>query len=176
MNKWIKRWYVLVLALVFAISPIVGSSADQITTTVNSSTMHSTYAITTTNSTTHKHSSPIQTVVHKQGTPSTRCLDGTYYFDAQASLTSPMYSSTFQSHCNTLGLVYTKQMTASGIYCTIPAYEPNGTYKIYVIWSGVRLNQTVKTVYSGGYTINQDRTVSYVPCPTSCVVSAVYGL
>ena len=175
MEKIIKRGFMVLLAFAMMLMPIVGTSADQRTTSVDSSTMSRTYAISTTTATTRRHSTPIQTIVHKQGTESKRCVDGTYYFDASASLSASLYTNVFKNHCNSMGLVSGKQISASGIWCKIPQTVASGTYKVYIVWSAVKLNQMVKVLFIGGQDILLDRNVSYVPCPTSRVTAAPYG-
>ena len=175
MEKHLKRGFMVLMAFALMLMPIVGTNADQRTTTVDGSTMHRTYAISTTTATTRRHGKEVQTIVHKQGAESKRCVDGTYYFSASGSLASPQYSNVFQNHCSSMGLVSGKQISSSGIWCKIPKTVADGTYKVYIVWSAVKLNQVVKTTYSGGQSISLDRTVAYVPCSTSRVISAPHG-
>lgn len=177
MKRIIKKILLLLLAFVVVIaSSIVRSSyAATKSTLVDGSTMHRTYAISTTTAITRRHGQPVQTIYHVYGTPDVRSMAGTYYFNAAMSLTSPSYPAAFQNHVNAWGLQYQKQVTASSdIYCSIPDYEPTGTYSVYLNWSGVKLNQKVQTQSSSGTIVQQDRDINYVPCATSVVTCATY--
>ena len=149
----------LSVAILFSLMSCLsqGVFAATLSTTVESSTMHHVIATSITTATTKTSNAPVQTIYHVTGQADSRELGGSYYYTATDSLTSPLWPSTFQSHANQLGLVYSKQMFADDqLKCVIDKNKPTGTYKIYLIYCGVRLTQKVVTTYSGGSQTNQN--------------------
>ncbi len=174
-----RKVFVLLIAvlLITALFPLEALAVTK-ETVVSQSTMHVTKAISTFSAYTRTHSNPVQTIVHFYGTSDYRSLEGSYYFDAQRSLGSPMYATAFASHnTSDLDLVAGKQIWADkSVGVTIPASNPSGTYWIKARWSAMKWNQKVVTTYQGGSTTDQNRTILYAPCKTSKVTSGTYGM
>lgn len=168
----------LIFAILFSLMSGLSQSAfaASLSTTVSSSPQHRTIATSTITSIRRTNSSWTTSVQHVYGTPDYRVLEGTYYVEAEKSLASPLFPSAFASHALSFGLQRSKQIQAvKDLKCVIASEEKSGLYYVYLIWSGVRLNQKVVTSYSGGSTTDQNRTIAYVPCPTSMVVDETHS-
>ncbi len=169
-----KRKIISIILAVITVFTALPSFADTIQTVVDSSTMHTKYAIsTTTNKTLYSNTGHY--VDHYAGTADSGHLSGspTYSASGDISGNGSGYASTFQNHNSSLGLLTSKTITYVLQSWSIASNKDTGRYEIQALASGCGLSQKIKLVVkdesTGGTTTTYpfSRSITYVPRSSS---------